>query len=50
MHPETGIGRPERLKYQLSGMWSRRINREHRLIYEIAENAVFIYSAKGHYI
>lgn len=34
-HPFEGIGKPEALKRQLSGRWSRRINSEHRLIYEI---------------
>ena len=48
-HPFTGTGKPEPLKYNLSGMWSRRISREHRLIYEVEENTVFILSAKGHY-
>jgi len=48
-HPFTGTGKPEPLKHDLSGMWSRRINREHRLIYEVEENTVFIYSAKEHY-
>jgi len=48
-HPFTGTGKPELLKHKLSGMWSRRINKEHRLIYEIEQNIVFILSAKGHY-
>ena len=48
-HPFTGTGKPEPLKYNLSGMWSRRINKEHRLVYEVQENTVFILSAKGHY-
>jgi toxin YoeB len=48
-HPSTGTGKPEPLKYNLPGMWSRRISREHRLIYEVEENTVFILSAKGHY-
>ncbi|MCL1942261.1 MAG: Txe/YoeB family addiction module toxin [Candidatus Azobacteroides sp.] len=48
-HPFTGTGKPEPLKHDLSGMWSRRINKEHRLIYEVEENTVFILSAKGHY-
>ena len=48
-YPFTGTGKPEPLKYNLSGMWSRRISREHRLIYEVEENTVFILSAKGHY-
>ncbi|PKL78780.1 MAG: Txe/YoeB family addiction module toxin [Ignavibacteriae bacterium HGW-Ignavibacteriae-4] len=48
-HPFTGIGKPERLKHNLTGMWSRRIDKEHRLIYEVNEDTVFILSAKGHY-
>lgn len=48
-HPFTGTGKPEPLKHKLSGMWSRRINREHRLVYEVEENTVFILSSKGHY-
>jgi len=48
-HPFTGSGKPEALKHHLSGMWSRRINKEHRLIYEVEGNVVFILSAKGHY-
>lgn len=48
-HPFTGTGKPESLKYELTGLWSRRINREHRLIYEVSENILFILSAKGHY-
>lgn len=49
-HPTSGTGKPEPLKYNLAGYWSRRINQEHRLIYKILENeTVRIYSAKGHY-
>jgi toxin YoeB len=48
-HPYTGTGKPEPLKHTLSGCWSRRINREHRLIYEVADDIIFILSAKGHY-
>lgn len=48
-HPYSGTGRPESLKYELSGMWSRRINKEHRLVYEVEGDIVFILSAKGHY-
>ena len=36
-HPETGSGKPEPLKYNLSGLWSRRINKRDRIIYEIIE-------------
>ncbi len=47
--PFRGIGQPEPLKHNLSGTWSRRINREHRLIYEVVEEVVYILSLKGHY-
>jgi len=50
VHPRTGLGKPEPLKHTLSGAWSRRINKEHRLVYEIADDKVLILSAKGHYI
>jgi toxin YoeB len=49
LHPFTGTGKPELLKHSLSGYWSRRINREHRLIYEVTDDVVFILSVKGHY-
>lgn len=48
-HPFTGTGKPEPLKYNLSGLWSRRINREHRIIYEVIDQIVYIISVKGHY-
>lgn len=48
-HPFTGTGKPEPLKYNLSGMWSRRINKEHRLVYEVEDDTVCILSVKGHY-
>jgi toxin YoeB len=47
--PYKGIGQPEPLKYNLSGTWSRRINREHRIVYEIIDEVVYILSLKGHY-
>lgn len=49
--PYSGIGKPEPLKHNLSGLWSRRINLEHRLVYEIIEsdNVILIHSLKGHY-
>ncbi len=53
LHPFEGIGKPEPLKHQLSGKWSRRINQEHRIIYQlIDENTIEILnilSLKGHY-
>ena len=50
-HPETGIGKPERLKYQLSEKWSRELDKKNRMIYVIYEFEVIveISSAKGHY-
>ncbi|GGI24014.1 Txe/YoeB family addiction module toxin [Pedobacter mendelii] len=48
-NPYMGIGKPEPLKYGLSGQWSRRINEEHRIIYDVIENVLNIYSLKGHY-
>ncbi len=44
-----GTGKPEPLKYELSGLWSRRITDEHRLIYSIDKENIYIYSCKGHY-
>ncbi len=48
-HPYQGRGKPEVLKFELSGLWSRRINKEHRLVYEVQGDIVNILSAKGHY-
>ena len=48
--PFTGIGKPEALKYELSGFWSRRINQEHRIIYTVSKNTILIYSFRYHYI
>ncbi|HQW12540.1 MAG TPA: Txe/YoeB family addiction module toxin [Saprospiraceae bacterium] len=50
LHPFTGTGKPEPLKHSLAGCWSRRINKEHRLVYDIIEGNVLILSAKGHYL
>jgi toxin YoeB len=50
IHPYSGLVKPEQLKHKLSGAWSRRINREHRLVYEISDDVVLILSAKGHYV
>ena len=50
-HPYMGIGKPEPLKYELSGCWSRRINREHRIIYCVKETEieVEVLSMRYHY-
>lgn len=47
--PFEGIGKPEPLKGSLSGLWSRRINSEHRLVYLVEDNSVVIFACKGHY-
>jgi toxin YoeB len=49
LHPFTGTGKPEPLRHKLSGAWSRRINKEHRLVYEVTDDIVLILSVKGHY-
>ena len=50
-HPHTGTGHPEQLSGDLTGKWSRRITKRHRLIYEIHDNevVVIVISAYGHY-
>jgi toxin YoeB len=51
-NPTTGIGNPEPLKHNLSGLWSRRVNKKDRIIYEIfetPERLVVVVSALGHY-
>ena len=50
-HPETGTGQPEKLKHNLTGRYSRRINNKHRLIYSIEKDVVTVYvlSAYSHY-
>ena len=48
-NPFEGIGKPEGLKYDLSGKWSRRINDEHRLVYQVENNNLIIYTCKYHY-
>jgi len=47
--PFEGIGKPEPLKYELVGCYSRRINSEHRLVYEVRENSIVIISCRYHY-
>ena len=50
-HPYTGIGKPEPLKYELAGCWSRRINSEHRIIYSVNDEIITVYvlSMRYHY-
>ena len=47
--PYQGIGRPERLRHELRGFWSRRITLEHRIVYRIEGDAVFIVQLRFHY-
>lgn len=47
--PYEGIGKPEPLKHQLAGWWSRRIDSEHRFLYRVTEDAVEIATLRNHY-
>lgn len=47
--PYEGTGKPEQLRYNLLGWWSRRINLEHRLIYKIDDNQIVILQCRYHY-
>jgi len=49
VEPFKGLGKPEPLKHQLKGFWSRRINKEHRLIYQVNPDSIIIISCKFHY-
>ncbi len=48
-HPFDGIGKPEPLKGDLAGFWSRRIDEQHRLVYRIVDDDCEIAQCKGHY-
>ena len=47
--PFSGIGKPEPLKYELKGCWSRRIDQEHRLVYQVTEDKIRILACRYHY-
>tara|TARA_R110001592_G_scaffold72390_3_gene221192 strand:- start:86979 stop:87236 length:258 start_codon:yes stop_codon:yes gene_type:complete len=47
--PFTGLGKPEALKHKYQGYWSRRIDKEHRLIYRVTEEEVLIAKCRFHY-
>ena len=47
--PFTGTGKPEPLKHGLSGCWSRRIDQEHRLVYQVREDKIRILACRYHY-
>jgi toxin YoeB len=48
-YPFTGTGKPEPLKHELSGCWSRRIDQEHRLVYQVKEDKIRILACRYHY-
>ncbi|MEX0980987.1 MAG: Txe/YoeB family addiction module toxin [Bacteroidales bacterium] len=48
-NPFNGIGKPEALKYKYKGYWSRRIDHEHRLIYRVVEDEIWIAKCRYHY-
>jgi toxin YoeB len=48
-NPFKGLGKPEPLKNDLSGKWSRRIDKKHRLMYAVRDNTLYIYSLRDHY-
>lgn len=47
--PFHGLGKPEPLKHELKGFWSRRISDEHRLVYKVEKDTLYIVSCKYHY-
>lgn len=47
--PFNGVGKPEPLKNDLSGYWSRRINDEHRLVYTVNDSIIIVIGCYGHY-
>jgi toxin YoeB len=47
--PFSGLGKPEPLKHELAGTWSRRIDREHRLVYRVKDGALEIAQCRHHY-
>ena len=49
VHPFSGLGKPEPLKRDLKGNWSRRITDEHRIVYQIQEQTIVVISCRYHY-
>lgn len=47
--PSVGIGKPEPLRHNLSGLWSRRISQADRLIYKFDDQSIYIFAIGGHY-
>ena len=48
-NPYEGIGKPEALRYEMAGCWSRRITQEHRLVYEVTDKRIDFLQARYHY-
>ena len=48
-NPFTGLGKPEPLKHELAGCWSRRIDQEHRLVYQVRPDKIRILACRYHY-
>ena len=48
-NPFSGTGKPEKLKHDLAGCWSRRIDQEHRLVYQVLEDKIRILACRYHY-
>lgn len=48
-HPFTGLGKPEPLRHKYQGFWSRRIDGEHRLIYQVKDDEIIILKSRFHY-
>lgn len=47
--PFNGIGKPEALKHEWSGYWSRRINKEHRIVYKVSDETIYVAQLRHHY-
>jgi len=47
--PSLGLGKPEKLKHKLKGLWSRRLSQKDRLIYKFDDHAIYIFAIGGHY-
>ena len=48
-HPFEGLGKPEMLKENLAGCWSRRIDQEHRLVYKVSDDNIYVLQCRYHY-
>jgi toxin YoeB len=48
-NPFLGLGKPEKLKFNMSEFWSRRIDKEHRFVYKIENNSLIIVQCRNHY-